>query len=57
MRTKDDYKRQQALKMFTFFVDGTNKFVIKGEALNDYIRKSKCLSVEKARVLESQKNA
>lgn len=52
MHTKDDYKRQQALKMFTFFVDGANKFEIKGEALNDYVRKSKCLNVEKARFFE-----
>jgi len=55
MHTKDDYKRQQALKMFTFFVDGANKFEIKGEALNDYVRKSKCLNVEKARFFECQK--
>jgi hypothetical protein len=41
--------------MFAFFVDRANKFEIKRKASNDYIRKSKCLNVEKARVFECQK--
>ncbi len=41
--------------MFAFFVDGANEFEIKGKAWNDYVRKSKCLSVEKARVFECQR--
>lgn len=41
--------------MFAFFVNGANEFEIKGKVWNNYIRKSKCLNVEKARVFECQR--